>query len=226
MLRFDERGPRAPHCAARSCAATREFFRLVENAGNIRDFDAPVFPRSNLRYTRAPRARSKKLLRRCVRHAEQTCAKIVGQEACKSGLAVDSSADRANRLEVIRSSRSRSYGQNIRPKLKIAARGSGSGPVHARRADDASIAAPFDVEGRRIRRRLSIIVGVACPHTQTHLWFPRAAQAWRAGLSKVQSVDQRDAPGMRCRLSPTADVPSHTSRAAMGTGCEHTQQTA
>jgi hypothetical protein len=37
-----------------------------------------------------PRARSKKLSRRCVRHAEQTCAKIVGQEACKSGLAVDS----------------------------------------------------------------------------------------------------------------------------------------
>ena len=30
-------------------------------------------------------------------------------------------------------------------------------------------------------------------------------------LSKVQSVDQRIRLGMRCRLSPTADVPSHTS---------------
>ena len=35
-------------------------------------------------------------------------------------------------------------------------------------------------------------------------------------LSKVQSVDQRMRLGMRCRLSPTADVPSHTSGAAMG----------
>jgi hypothetical protein len=32
-------------------------------------------------------------------------------------------------------------------------------------------------------------------------------------LSKVQSVDQR--MRMRCRFSPTADVPSHTSGAAM-----------
>ena len=32
-------------------------------------------------------------------------------------------------------------------------------------------------------------------------------------LSKVQSVDQRMRLGMRCRLSPTADVPSHTSGA-------------
>jgi hypothetical protein len=35
-------------------------------------------------------------------------------------------------------------------------------------------------------------------------------------LNKVQSVDQRMRLGMRCRLSPTADVPSHTSGAAMG----------
>ena len=34
-------------------------------------------------------------------------------------------------------------------------------------------------------------------------------------LSKVQPVDQRMRLGMRCRLSPTADVPSHTSGAAM-----------
>ena len=33
--------------------------------------------------------------------------------------------------------------------------------------------------------------------------------------SKVQSVDQRMRLGMRCRLSPTADVLSHTSGAAM-----------
>ena len=35
-------------------------------------------------------------------------------------------------------------------------------------------------------------------------------------LSKVQSVEQRMRLGMRCRLSPTADVPSHTSGVAMG----------
>ncbi len=35
-------------------------------------------------------------------------------------------------------------------------------------------------------------------------------------LSNVQSVEQRMRLGMRCRLSPTADVPSHTSKAAMG----------
>jgi len=34
-------------------------------------------------------------------------------------------------------------------------------------------------------------------------------------LGKVQSVDQRIRLGMRCRRSPTADVPSHTSGAAM-----------
>jgi hypothetical protein len=105
MLRFDERGRRARHCAARSCAATREFFRLVENADNIRGFDTSVFFAVATYDTRARRARSKKLSRRCVRHAEQLVQKIVNQEACKSGLAVDSSADRANRLEVIRSSR-------------------------------------------------------------------------------------------------------------------------
>ena len=38
----------------------------------------------------------------------------------------------------------------------------------------------------------------------------------RNSASKVQSVDQRMRLGMRCRLSPTADVPSHTSGAAMG----------
>jgi hypothetical protein len=32
-------------------------------------------------------------------------------------------------------------------------------------------------------------------------------------LSKVQSVDQRIRLEMRCRLSPTADVPLHTSGA-------------
>ena len=37
----------------------------------------------------------------------------------------------------------------------------------------------------------------------------------RSALSKVQSVDQRMHLGMLCRLSPTADVPSHTSGAAM-----------
>jgi hypothetical protein len=35
-----------------------------------------------------------------------------------------------------------------------------------------------------------------------------------AFLSKVQSVDMRMRLGMRCRLSPTADVPSYTSGAA------------
>ena len=40
-------------------------------------------------------------------------------------------------------------------------------------------------------------------------------------LSKVQSVDQRMRLGMRCRLSPTADVPSHTSGAAMCHKADH-----
>ena len=46
---------------------------------------------------------------------------------------------------------------------------------------------------------------------------PRSARGRGAGgrLSKVQSVDQRMRLGMRCRLSPTADVPSHTSGAVM-----------
>ena len=35
-------------------------------------------------------------------------------------------------------------------------------------------------------------------------------------LSKVQSVDQRMRLECRCRLSPTADAPAHTSGAAMG----------
>src|SRR6185312_14065992 len=38
---------------------------------------------------------------------------------------------------------------------------------------------------------------------------------WRVALTKVQSVDQRMRLGMRCRLSPIADVPSHTSGAGM-----------
>ena len=37
----------------------------------------------------------------------------------------------------------------------------------------------------------------------------------RNSASKIQSVDQRMRLGTRCRLSPTADVPSHTSGAAM-----------
>ena len=42
-----------------------------------------------------------------------------------------------------------------------------------------------------------------------------ATKRRRQHLSKVQSVDMRMRLGMRCRLSPTADVPSHTSGAAM-----------
>ena len=43
----------------------------------------------------------------------------------------------------------------------------------------------------------------------------RPHQAAPMSLSKVQSVDQQMRIGMRCRLSPTADVPSHTSGAAI-----------
>jgi hypothetical protein len=43
----------------------------------------------------------------------------------------------------------------------------------------------------------------------------RAAICRRA-LRKVRSVDQRVRLGMRCLLSPTADVPSHMTGAAMG----------
>ena len=41
-------------------------------------------------------------------------------------------------------------------------------------------------------------------------------QPHHAVLSKVQSVDQPMRLGMRCRLSPTADVPSHTSGGSYG----------
>jgi hypothetical protein len=50
-----------------------------------------------------------------------------------------------------------------------------------------------------------------------------ASQEYRRAatmLSKVQSVDQRMRLRMRCRLSPTADVPSHTSGGAIAT-CGH-----
>jgi len=40
-----------------------------------------------------------------------------------------------------------------------------------------------------------------------------------AGPNGPPSCTPTDTPGMRCRLSPTADVPSHTSRAAMGRYC-------
>ena len=47
-----------------------------------------------------------------------------------------------------------------------------------------------------------------------HVAAPRLRRCKTCGLlSKVQSVDQRMRLGMRCRLSPTADVPSHTSGA-------------
>ncbi len=36
---------------------------------------------------------------------------------------------------------------------------------------------------------------------------------WRGGRPFIQSVDQRMGLGMRCPLSPTADVPSHSSGA-------------
>ena len=39
-------------------------------------------------------------------------------------------------------------------------------------------------------------------------------------LKKVfRGAHEQNAPGTRCRLSPTADVPLHTSRAAMGRYC-------
>ena len=44
---------------------------------------------------------------------------------------------------------------------------------------------------------------------------PPFVTTFKEWLTKVQSVDQRMRLGMRCRLSPTADVPSHTSGAAM-----------
>ena len=52
-------------------------------------------------------------------------------------------------------------------------------------------------------------------HRSSRSHLSHRARRGRGGLSKVQSVDQRMRLGMRCRLSPTADVPSHTSRAAM-----------
>ena len=44
---------------------------------------------------------------------------------------------------------------------------------------------------------------------------PRSSAGHKPAGSKVQSVDLRMRLGMRCRLSPTPDVPSHTSGAPM-----------
>ena len=62
---------------------------------------------------------------------------------------------------------------------------------------------PFNVSGTcRIRKPAqNPVVSAARPKAEP--------------LSKVQSADQRMRLGMRCRLAPTADVPSHTSGAAM-----------
>jgi putative ABC transport system substrate-binding protein len=57
--------------------------------------------------------------------------------------------------------------------------------------------------GDRVRARRSSGISQPRPTHQRprqRLVRFQAAQASRAGLSKVQSVDQRDAPGMRCRL--------------------------
>ena len=59
-----------------------------------------------------------------------------------------------------------------------------------------------------------IVLGMPAWHAALADAGVTVEQNW-AALSKVQSVDQRMRLGMRCRLSPTADVPSHTSGAAM-----------
>ena len=65
-------------------------------------------------------------------------------------------------------------------------------------------------------------------HNRPHVRFRRVQTLVREGgalvklrnsASKVQLVDHRMRLGMRCRLSPTADVPSHTS----GQLCAQTQ---
>ena len=55
---------------------------------------------------------------------------------------------------------------------------------------------------------------VSMPSGRVHFVSHNGGNAARR--MAASSVDQRMRLGMRCRLSPTADVPSHTSGAAMG----------
>src|SRR5262249_53685108 len=54
------------------------------------------------------RERAKSQSRRCVKHAERLVQKIFRQEACKRVRDVDSGANRANRLGLIRAAHARS----------------------------------------------------------------------------------------------------------------------
>jgi hypothetical protein len=109
ILRLAERDSRARH--ATRCDRTmpaRGFFRLFENIDNIRGFDASDFLSAAVNIVSCTlRARPKSSPRRCVKHVTQLVQKNLRQQACKRGLAVDSSANRANRPAVIRSSRTR-----------------------------------------------------------------------------------------------------------------------
>jgi hypothetical protein len=79
-------------------------------------------------------------------------------------------------------------------------------------ADEWSLAAGRTLERREIDVALVPRPGpekpAQCTNSELRRRFARS-------LSKVQSVDPTDVPGMRCRLSPTADVPSQTSGAVM-----------
>jgi len=109
ILRLGERDSRARHAALRDRTTdARDFFRPFKNTDNIRGFGASDFLSAAVNIAlRTRRTRPKNSPRRCVKHVAQLVQKIFRQEACKRGLAVDSSANRANRPAVIRSSRTR-----------------------------------------------------------------------------------------------------------------------
>ena len=74
---------------------------------------------------------------------------------------------------------------------------------------------PYSDPDTAARKLLEITNAVEAVAGWPHPCEVHAGGSGSIRLSKVPSVDQRMRLGMRCRLSPTADVSSHTSGAAM-----------
>ena len=94
----------------------------------------------------------------------------------------------------------------IRPTTRARSRSTGSSLTRAARRDAANMA------------NLQISVGCTPCIVSAAVEVARArgfSVCLRAFAFVIRQGLTNDAPGMRCRLSPTADVPSHTSGAAM-----------
>ena len=103
----------------------------------------------------------------------------------------------------------------VAPASEVSARQCpGNGPLRRNRAAGRIAQERHSLIGR-IRSQeggASLPVVSDCPD---HRLSDMPVMGSSTDISKVQSVDQRMRLGMRCRLSPTADVPSHTSGAAV-----------